>query len=107
MHGFIPELLEMICSEKQIAILSLDQSKLSNGFECLMVAVLVGERAIPVGWRVIETEGEIGFEIQKSLLESISKMIPEGIQVLLSADRFYGTAASHYANSLGSNTVFD
>jgi hypothetical protein len=93
MHGFIPELLEMICSKKQTAILSLDQSKLSNGFECLMVSLRLGERAVPVGWRVIETEGEIGFEIQKPLLESISKMIPEGIQALLSADRFYGTSA--------------
>lgn len=93
MHGFVPELLQLLCQEGQTAILSLDQSKISKGFECLMVSLRIGERAIPVGWKVIKTEGEIGFNIQKLLLESVAEMIPEGVEILLSADRFYGTAA--------------
>ena len=53
----------------------------------------VGERAIPVAWKVIETKGEIGFDVQKELLDEVVKMMPKNIDILLAADRFYGTSA--------------
>lgn len=93
MGGFVPELLENLSRQGETIVFMLDQSKLADGLECLMVSVRFGERALPVGWRVIETEGEIGFRIQKMLLESVFSFIPSGISILLSADRFYGTAS--------------
>ncbi|HEX9830915.1 MAG TPA: hypothetical protein VGA94_04435 [Thermodesulfobacteriota bacterium] len=93
MNGFIPELLYMLTSSGQVAILMLDQSKVGNGFECLMVSLRIGERAIPVAWRVKQTEGEIGYDEQEPLLKAVYDMIPEDIKVMLAADRFYGTAA--------------
>jgi hypothetical protein len=56
MKGFISEILETLTSEGQIAVLMLDQSKVGKGFECLMVSLRIGERAIPVAWKVKETE---------------------------------------------------
>jgi hypothetical protein len=93
MGGFIPELMEMAGSKNKTVILSLDQSKISEGFECLMVSLRVGERAIPVTWRVVATRGAIGFEVQEKLLEATYAMMPPGISILLAADRFYGTSA--------------
>jgi len=93
MSGFIPELLELMYSNDRTAILMMDQSKISDGFECLMVSVRVGERALPVGWKVIATKGNIGFDIQKELLTRIKAMIPQKMKVMLAADRFYGTSS--------------
>ena len=65
MQGFISELLEMYGEQKQTVIFMLDQSKICDGFECLMLSLRLSERAIPVAWRVISTKGAIGFNIQK------------------------------------------
>jgi hypothetical protein len=93
MSGFIPELVTMQMNNGMTTILMLDQSKITEGFECLMVSLRIGERAIPVAWRVVETNGAIGFDIQKSLLDAVVKMLPKGGSILLAADRFYGTNA--------------
>lgn len=93
MGGFIPEIAEMAGSNGKTIILPMDQSKIADGFECLMVSLRVGERAIPVAWTVKATEGPIGFAEQKSLLERVYAMMPEGVSILLAGDRFYGTAA--------------
>lgn len=93
MKGFIPEIIQGLTREGQVAILMLDQSKIGQGFECLMVSLRLGERAIPVAWRVKKTEGEMGFSEQEPLLKAVYGLIPAGVQVMLTADRFYGTAA--------------
>lgn len=93
MKGFIPELLAMLTSNGQTAILMLDQSQIGNGFECLMVSLRFGQRAIPVAWRVKQTAGEMGYDEQEPLLKAVYGLIPENIKVMLAADRFYGTAA--------------
>lgn len=93
MKGFVPEILYDLTSNNQTAILMLDQSKIGNGFECLMVSLRLGERAIPVAWRVKKTEGEMGYEDQEPLLKAVYGIIPKGVEVMLAADRFYGTAA--------------
>lgn len=92
-NGFIPELIKISGSQGQTAILMMDQSKISDGFECLMISLRVGERAIPVAWRVVATCGPIGFDIQEGLLNDVIKMIPVDITILLAADRFYGTSS--------------
>lgn len=116
MKGFIPEMVAMMSASNQTILLMLDQSKISDGFECLMMSLRVGERAIPVAWRVFSTSGAIGFEDQKPLLERVKDMIPEGIPILLSADRFYGTSAMiswcqqagwQYRIRLKSNLILD
>jgi hypothetical protein len=93
MKGFIPELLSMLTSTGQVAVLMLDQSKIGRGFECLMVSLRVGARAIPVAWSVKKTEGEMGFSDQEPLLKAVHEMIPQRVKVMLAADRFYGTAS--------------
>jgi hypothetical protein len=93
MRGFILEMLTMMRASYQTIILMLDQSKISDGFECLMISLRIGDRAIPVVWRVFVTSGPIGFEDQDPLLDCVKDMIPEGIPILLSADRFYGTSS--------------
>lgn len=92
MGGFVPEVLEKLSAQGEVVVLMLDQSKICDGFECLMVSVRFGNRAIPVAWHVKETEGAIGFTEQKLLLNGVAAMIPAGMQIMLSADRFYGTA---------------
>lgn len=93
MAGFIPELAVMAGRGGKTLVLPMDQSRIANGLECLMVSLRVGERAIPVAWTVKATSGPIGFEEQKALLEQVFALIPADIAVMLAADRFYGTAA--------------
>lgn len=93
MEGFVPEIAELAGSCGKSIVLMMDQSKISDGFECLMVSLRVGERAIPVAWKVKEVTGNIGFVDQKPLLDKVFAMIPTDIGVMLAADRFYGTAS--------------
>jgi hypothetical protein len=93
MTGYIPEIMEMCGSSGRTILLMMDQSQISSGFESLMVSLRVNDRAIPVAWRVVETKGPIGFEVQKELLNAVKEMVPEGVSILLCADRFYGTSA--------------
>jgi hypothetical protein len=93
MQGFIPEIVEMMNAQGHTLILMIDQSKISEGFECLMISLRLQDRAIPVAWKVSQTRGAIGFEIQEKLLDAVLGMIPEGSSVVLAGDRFYGTAA--------------
>jgi len=57
-----------------------------------MLSVRCRKRALPVAWRVRETQGNIPFTVQKELLDFVRGWLPEGIDVMLAADRFYGTA---------------
>ncbi len=93
MMGFIPEIAEVAAAGGKTIILMMDQSKISDGFECLMISMRVGERAIPVVGKVKETSGGMGFDVQKPLLDVAYSMMPEGANILLAGDRFYGTAA--------------
>jgi hypothetical protein len=88
MGGFIPEIASLAGRHGKTIVLPLDQSKIRDGFECLMVSLRVGERAIPVAWKVKATSGGIGFEEQKLLLEALFAMLPPAISVLLTGDRF-------------------
>jgi len=93
MRCFIPEIAQMAGAGGKTVILMMDQSKIAQGFECLMVSMRTGERAIPVAWMVKKTSGGIGFDAQKPLLDEVLAMMPQDANILLAADRFYGTAA--------------
>src|SRR5688500_17241022 len=57
-----------------------------------MLALRHGERALPLAWRVKETDGAIGFDTQKALLDAVVPWLPTRAKVRLMGDRFYGTA---------------
>src|SRR3954463_1349200 len=55
----------------------LDPGPVSDRHQVLMLALRWGERALPLAWRVEETEGAIGFETQKALLDAVVSWTPE------------------------------
>ena len=72
-------------------VLILDQSRISARLQMLVLAVRVGERALPLAWRVRATQGAIGFAEQRELLTRVAAWLPPGGRVVLMGDRFYGT----------------
>jgi len=88
---FAQEVFSKLTGRGQTLVLMMDQSKINDLNEVLMVSVRIRKRAIPVAWRVRQTNGNIGFETQKELLDVIRDWIPQGVKVMLAADRFYGT----------------
>ena len=93
MAPFAREVLARAAGEGRPTVLILDQSKLSERHQALMLALRHGERALPLAWRVEATAGPIGFAVQRELLEAAAPWVAEGSEVCLMADRFYGTAA--------------
>jgi hypothetical protein len=92
MAPFGREILSNLAARGEPLVLILDQSKLNDRHQVLMLALRYGERALPLLWRVEATEGAIGFAVQKALLDAAVPLLPEGAAVCLMADRFYGTA---------------
>jgi hypothetical protein len=92
MEPFAREVLQQVAARDQPVVLILDQSRLSDRHQVLMLALRYGERALPLAWRVETTEGAIGFSTQKALLETVAPWLPAGAAVRLMGDRFYGTA---------------
>ena len=90
MEPFAREVLEQAAGETKPVVLILDQSKVSDRHQVLMLALRCGERALPLAWRVEATEGAIGFE--KALLDAVAPWLPSQAKVRLMGDRFYGTA---------------
>jgi hypothetical protein len=93
MSGFMAELLTSASDAHGRGIVALDQSNLGDGRECLMLSVRMGNRALPLLWEVVNTQGAIGWEVQEQLLTRFTSIMPLGQKILLSADRFYGTAS--------------
>src|SRR3954468_4658891 len=92
MEPFAREVLERAGADGEPLGLILDQSKVSDRHQVLMLALRWGERALPLAWRVEETEGAIGFDTQKALLDAVVPWLPAPARVRLLGDRFYGTA---------------
>jgi hypothetical protein len=78
MEPFAREVLEQASALGNAVVLILDQSKFSDRHQVLMLALRFGERAVPLAWRIEATEGAIGFETQKALLEAVAPWLPEG-----------------------------
>ena len=70
----------------------MDQTKINDGRECLMIALKYHQRAIPVIWIVKTTKGELGFSTQRELLGMFEDIIFEfpNLKIFFVADRFYG-----------------
>jgi hypothetical protein len=91
MQPFAADILGRVAERGDAIALILDQSKLSDRHQVLMLSVRWGERALPVAWRIEETDGGIGFSTQKTLLDAVQAWLPAQASVVLYADRFYGT----------------
>jgi Transposase DDE domain len=91
MEPFAREILTRLAETGEPIPLILDQTKASDRHQILMLSVRWGERALPLAWRVEETDGAIGFATQKELLEVVAGWLPAAQAVILLADRFYGT----------------
>ncbi|WP_246585430.1 transposase [Thiorhodospira sibirica] len=77
----------------QTVCLSLDQTDLGDRMALLVLALRVGERALPLVWWARQGAANIGCAGQKALLETVLAWLPAGARVLLLADRFYPSAA--------------
>jgi len=86
------QVIAQLAARGETIILQMDQSHINDVNEVLMLSVRLRNRAVPVAWRVRSTQGNIGFSVQKELLDGVRAWLPEGIAVMLAADRFYGTA---------------
>ncbi len=91
MAAYGTEILNKLSSTEKQIVLILDQTHINKAFEMLMVSVRFNNRALPLGWVIKETQGLIGFEEQKQLLDSITAWIPEACKIVLMGDRAYGT----------------
>ena len=65
MRPFAVDILARAAKPGDAIPLILDQSKLSDRHQVLMLSVRRGERVLPLAWRVEETEGAIGFADQR------------------------------------------
>ena len=92
MEPFAREALARAARNGQTVLLAMDQTDLGYGKAVLMVALRVGDRALPLAWLAEEGPANIGFEGQRTVLEQVLAWLPEGAKVLLSADRFYPSA---------------
>ena len=92
-RSYTLEVMERLSARGQTLILQIDQRHINDTNQVLMVSVRLRKRAVPVAWCVRSTQGNIGFPVQKELLDSVRAWIPASMSVLLAGDRFYGTAA--------------
>ena len=92
LEPFAQTVLEEAARNGQTVILSLDQTDLGDRFAVLMLAVQVGDRSLPLVWRVEAGTANIGFAGQQALLERVRGWLPARAAVLLLGDRFYPSA---------------
>ncbi len=85
---FILKQLKLVQSS---VILIMDQTQASSKLQVLMVSVRIGKRALPLAWCVRKTQGNIGFEDQKNLLDKVYSYLSSDMSIVLMGDRFFGT----------------
>jgi hypothetical protein len=93
MASFAGEVSRALTAKGETLIVMMDQSHINGLNEVLMVSLSFGGRALPVAWRVRSTQGAIGFDVQEPLLDAVKAMLPEGVAIMLCADRLYGAPA--------------
>ena len=85
------DVLARLSAQGQTVVLLIDQTKVSERHQVVMVAVRLGGRALPLAWRVKETQGAIGFAEPRAALEAAARLLPAGTKPVLMGDRFYGS----------------
>ena len=56
-----------------------------------MLSLRIGNRGLPLFWRVQETRGNIGTELQLELMDLLYDYLPREAKVLFLGDKFFGT----------------
>jgi hypothetical protein len=93
MAPFAREVLARSAAQGQSLVVMIDQSKVNDAHQMVMVSLRLGERALPLAWRMKRTQGAIGFAEYRKALEAVCALLPEGARVMLMGDRFYGSPA--------------
>lgn len=93
MAPYAREVLARACAGGHTLVVMIDQSKVNDAHQMIMVSLRVGERALPLAWRMRKTQGAIGFGVQREALDSVAALLPEGARPMLMGDRFYGSPA--------------
>jgi hypothetical protein len=93
MAPYAREVLARACAGSRALVVIIDQSKVNDTHHMVMVSLRVGERALPLAWRVKKTQGAIGFREQRAALATVAALLPEGVRPTLMGDRFYGSPA--------------
>jgi hypothetical protein len=93
MAPFAREVLARAGADGRTLVLIIDQSQVNAAHQMVMVSLRVGGRAVPLAWRVKETQGAIGFAEQRAALDRVAALLPEGVRPVLLGDRFYGSPA--------------
>jgi hypothetical protein len=93
MAPYAREVLARACAGGRTPVVMIDQSKVNDAHQMIMVSLRVGERALPLAWRIRKTQGAIGFGVQREALDAVAAMLPEGARPMLMGDRFYGSPA--------------
>lgn len=91
MAPFGQEMLERLSARGETLVLMIDQTQATGLHQVVMVAVRVGGRALPLAWRVRQTQGSIGFDEQREALDAVLAILPAGAKPVLMGDRFYGS----------------
>src|SRR4051794_15032248 len=78
MAPFAREVLCRLAGEDQPLVLILDQSKLSDRHQVLMLAVRYGERALPVLWRGGGAAGAVRVSLPKAVVGAAGPPPPGG-----------------------------
>src|SRR3954467_2273087 len=72
------EILAHLAANGRTVVLMIDQTRATERHQVVTVAARVGERALPLAWRVKATEGAIGFPEQREALEGVARPLPRG-----------------------------
>ena len=88
MCPLVKEVIEYATDHEKTAIIMMDQSKIADDFECLMISLRCGKRALPLCWSVLKTKGGIGWKDQKILLDCFKDMIPPEKNIFLQQTDF-------------------
>lgn len=84
-------LLATLAEQKKTIVVSIDQTALDDERAIGMMSARVGERALPLFWIVKRTAGNIAIKEYLPLLDMLKSCTPEGADVLVLGDRFYGS----------------
>jgi hypothetical protein len=93
MAPFAREVLARAGADGRTLVLIIDQSQVNAAHQMVMVSLRVGGRAVPLAWRVKETQGSVGFAEQRAALDRVAALLPAGVRPVLLGDRFYGSPA--------------
>lgn len=91
MAPYARDLLGRLVAEGRRLVLIIDQTQANEMQQAVVVAARIGERSLPLAWRVKKTQGAIGFAEQREALEAVAGLLPEGVRPVLMGDRFYGS----------------